>query len=506
MNTPRRPHAPLSFTLAILLSGVSLPSTAAAQSAEERLSALERALTDKKGELTAMEAEVHALRRELGGPTSAPVPPAMSDDTAGCSLDTLQGREAIFEDPNACTRPALAAPNLPASAGVPLPGRVLDRRGFTGILGASGDSTLATLKYTTTTTTRIFPKDFSYQRVRTRAYSFGGRATLDQGTKNGRIGTLDALTGGLALFAGFSQNYYPIEDRGVVLQRAEKAYKAGKEACEADAKKTKADPVIACAGQMLINWMFAGDEGAFARKDQVAAFNSAFWGSAQAVPQHGFGFEVEFARPVFDYYAFATKMVADPFNPGATKKVIAPELFPSDFAANSTKGDERYNLAGKVFGYRHWAMEGVLNGTTVIGSLAYKRDWSIPKEFKDAVICPIPTAGQTFMAPQSCTKINAAAPELDKGLIGGFEIRQRFNFFRFLPPIGVAPRYTYQFARERNAIEIPVYIASDDKGALTGGFRVAHEWGGTKRDGSDWENDTVFGVFFGATFDLNGSK
>jgi hypothetical protein len=540
MKDSIRPASPatLPLALAILLGGVSLPSVASAQTLEQRLSALEDALARKKGEIAELEGQVQTLRRDLGvkpAPVAPPVQPdpasalasaAPAGDLPLCSLETGPGREKQFIplEMKRCAKQALAADS---GGKVGRPREAADRRGFNGKIDASGDSTEATLQYTTTTLGRYMMRKmddpYSGQRIVSNEYTIGIRGPIEDGKKSARLGNLDQIQGGVNGFLKFSRNYHRAEDRPVVLTRGDEKLPPLQEACKKDEAWTKGHLGDAdrCSGVSFYRWIFEKDpeKGGFLHPDAVDAYNAVYWSAAKdSYPVRGFGFELGAGLPKFTYYPFVTKKVEDPTEPGEMKTVIDPEAFPADFYAKRTKDDAKYNFSLRGFGYVHGSkdhnpFDGLPNlfawsaGTTLIGSVTYKRDWSIRKEFKDLEICPVAKPGVSFTDGLLCRKINAAAPEHEKGLVLGGEFRQRIDpRWRFLPPIGINAKITHQTWNGRYGLEVPIYIASDKDGALNGGLRFGHEWGGTNEDGTPFEAESIFGIFFGTTFDLHGGR
>lgn len=464
----------------------------------------------------------------------SPLPP--TPKPRDCSLDTKQGREAIYDkNPSECVRWALerqrdqnSKNNIATSKPLnePQKRQLLDRRGFTGKFEASSAASQASLEYTKVFTHRSLSQD-NQQRISNSALTFGIRADIEDGKKSAQLASLDSLSSGLVAKLAFGRNYYKWEPKNEVLTRATKMYGEGSaegvfDACLAAQKKQKAtgtgDPIL-CAGQGLIDWMFVfnPESAKFKNKDQVEVFNKVYWGSDEKVPRWGWGFEGEVARPKFTYIPFATVEMADQLSPGETKTVLDPALFPTDLKAATVPKDAKLNWALKAYAYKHWPQGELfgdangfyasrISGTTLIGSLAYKREYSLAKAFKDLTVCPDGAPSQAFDTNLDCTKINAAAPILEKGFVLGGEVRQLLDVTRYLPPVGIAPRYTYAFDTERNGFELPVYFAFDGDEKLSGGLKFSHAWGGQDRTGKDIENETLFSIFFGTTFSLNGSE
>ncbi|HEX8223081.1 MAG TPA: hypothetical protein VF605_04595 [Allosphingosinicella sp.] len=532
----RASPAALPLAVAILLGSVSLPSAASAQTAEERLTALEKALAEKKGEIAKLDGQVQALRRDMGlsQPAAPPSTPLASSNIASeapaaeeheCSLESANGRAREFsrDDLNYCPRLALTADE----GGQFRAGRVADRRGFRGRINATGDSTEATLEFTTTTSSRFLRSTAddpaAGQRIVSKDYTFGIRGPVEDGKKSARLGNLDEIQGGVNGYLRFSRNTFLAEDKADVLTRGDEKLSPLQDTCKKDDDWTKSNLANAdrCSGLLLYRWIFEKDpkKGGFLHPEAVEAYNAVYWSAPKdSHPVRGLGFEVGAGRPKFEYYPFATKEVEDPFQPGKMKTVIDPDAFPADFYAKRTKNDSRYNFSLRGFGYVHGnrshnPFDGLPNlfawsaGTTLIASVTYKRDWNIRKEFKDLEICPIPKPGVSFTDGLLCRKINAAAPEIEKGFVIGGQIRQQIEpGWRFLPPIGIDAKLTHQTWNGRYGLEVPIYFASDKDGALNGGLRLGGEWGGTNDDGTPFESDWSIGIFFGTTFDLHGGK
>jgi hypothetical protein len=560
---------------ATILSGALVPSMAVAQTTpgitlEQRAAALNR--------LEELEREIAGIRRTLGVPTRSatgdvprqqvgvrtlePIatPPASQavgvppppDAQHSCSLDTETSRRAYFADPRPCEKEALAKADKSLRsdqsgidrielAGV-LPERHLDRRGINATLSNSSDATHATLKVGVKKFFRKPPsRETEYnQRVSTKNYSFGVRATLDKDDKKkAPIGNLDALKGGLSAFVGYSRSFYPPEKLSTppvgdadLMQRASDLYSSseGKAGLSADcaAAQTK-DKKINCSGQGLINWIFSRDaSGRFANPKAVEAYNAVFWGSPQKAPRWGYGFEIEVGRPTFTYYPFALVTVPDPFKPGSTRQVVDPAELAPGFGDRLVKDDVRTTWSLKSFVFGHVSSSDWRNigrwlsgtvapnyyeridnvfsrnkGTTLIGSLAYKKDYAIKKELRDMEICVTPPEQPLT---EICQLANVAAPEKDAGFVVGAELRQLFDTFRVLPTLGIAPRYTYAFSKNRNGLDVPLFLTLDDKGALNGGVKYSREWGGRNADSTDKATESVWSIFLGASLDMNGSN
>lgn len=335
-------------------------------------------------------------------------------------------------------------------------------------------------------------------------------------------------------------------------------------AAEVNAKLTKActdSKEIACSGPDLLEWVFRSkawqacrlekivrkenpdfceanldkwvkhsaefdvdDPGEFANPEALKLYNTVFWGPPprDAEPRWGWMLRAEAARPSFNYYPFALTKVADPFKPGGTKTVIDPALFPPDFASRVTKDDARLNLALTARAFFHLSRRRTFNqlaqsarglrrfagwslGSTVIGSMTYKREDAIEEAFKAVKICPPASAGQAFVTEQACTALNIAAPRRTEGAVLAGELRQGIEPNRFLPPTLVSGKLSYDTDTHEYGAVFPIYFAADDKGVFTGGLRVAHTWNRINGDGSHKKPETLLGVVIGASLGLTAN-
>jgi len=479
-------------------------------------------------------------------PIRSPMPVAVPVHPKDCSIDDDAGRKDIYDidgtkndrTPNSCVQRAYENQAVRARQnGIvvkkpisnPEKRQLRDRRGFTGKFVASSAASQASLEYTNMNFFRTISKG-GEQRINNSTFTVGVRADVDDGKKSAQLASLDSLSSGLVGKLAYGRNYYNWEERDSVLKRAKKMHGEGTKqgavnACLAAQKEQKKQNnvggggAIECTGQGLIDWMFAfkPETGSFKNEEQVDAFNSVYWGAKEAIPRWGWGVEGEVGRPKFTYIPFETQQIADPLRPGETITVLDPAQFPVDLKTATVPKDAKLNWSLKGYAYKHWPAGSLFNdnsgsyssrvsGTTVIGSLAYKREWSIPKSFRDIEICPDLQPGQNFVSDVACTEINGAEPTLEKGFVLGAEVRQLIDVTRYLPQIGVAPRYTHSFDTDRNGFELPVYFAFDDDGKLSGGVMYSRAWGGRDSAGRDLDSENLFSIFFGTTFSLDGSQ
>lgn len=113
------------------------------------------------------------------------------------------------------------------------------------------------------------------------------------------------------------------------------------------------------------------------------------------------------------------------------------------------------------------------------------------KEKDGVVICPA-TTGTT---PTQCLTGPGGAPTLNEKLLGSIEYRRLFDLGEggILNSIGASIQVTYDALNNDFGIDLPIYLAPNDKGQLTGGIR----FGFTTK-----ENDFLVGIFVGSAFSL----
>ncbi|MFZ1566996.1 hypothetical protein [Sphingorhabdus sp.] len=148
------------------------------------------------------------------------------------------------------------------------------------------------------------------------------------------------------------------------------------------------------------------------------------------------------------------------------------------------------------FGYEATIYGGVLlteSPTSFTGSLTASRKY----EANDPItICQPINATQT----QCITGPDGAASR-NKALIGAFEVRHAFSFGKDNKArLAVAPEISYDIENKAFAVDVPLYLFPDNKGALKGGVRFGYT--NTKDALGKRDGDFQLGLFFGVPFSI----
>lgn len=125
------------------------------------------------------------------------------------------------------------------------------------------------------------------------------------------------------------------------------------------------------------------------------------------------------------------------------------------------------------------------------GALEYQRSF---KEGTSGTICPANPTG----VEQACLTGALGSPALTERLIASLEYRRllRFGENAFLPSIGLSAMFSYDTLNNNFGFDLPVYLAANADGQLTGGIRFGY------RSNDNEKDDYVLGVFVGTAFSL----
>jgi hypothetical protein len=181
--------------------------------------------------------------------------------------------------------------------------------------------------------------------------------------------------------------------------------------------------------------------------EALEAFQDTFWGEGASWL---FGGSATIGQESFEYFGTTTDM-------------------------STTKDNEHPMALGA-----HVAM--VLPGNGGLVTLGYRLEESY-KAQDPLTRCP-PDGSEPFV---ECKAAAAGQPKETDASVAFVEYRRRFGL------LAVAPRISRDFDADVTGIDVPVFLWTSDKGGLNGGLRAG--W-------RDDTNDTVVGVFVGATFKL----
>lgn len=422
-------------------------------------------------------------------------------------------------DPNDCSLAAQGATRFGVG------GRVLDRRGVTIQLSASGSSTEATIQ---------LADKANYRRIRTvevdgvegkrvlesqrpwqLGYKIGIKAAnsgrvfgVGERDSNRRVGDLDRLDEKVTLVGGLSFGVFPREPASKFEGRATEMYEAAKRACLAEQASGSAEYPSTCVGDDLPKWIFESKNGSYAHAEHVEAFNKVYWGSAQAVPSYGAGYQLELGLPQYSYFPFSLTSVPNLFGGGQAATVADVRNLPARFLDGDPIRERHLTWAQSVYTFWHRPGDekGWNLGTTVVLSGTHKRSYEFPSGTKDVTVCPTNDLALPAFTTQLCQTVNIADVRRVQDVIGGIELRQHIRGIPAIPEFGILPKFTHEFDRGRNAIDVPIYFTFDDKRKLNGGIRLAHEWGGVTIDGTDRKSKSEVSIFLGTTFDLSPNQ
>lgn len=124
----------------------------------------------------------------------------------------------------------------------------------------------------------------------------------------------------------------------------------------------------------------------------------------------------------------------------------------------------------------------------ITGGIEFQRSF---KEGTSGALCPVAIPS----AEISCLTGALSAPTRNNKLILSGEYRHRWVFKEdsFIPMLGISGQLSYDALNDDFGVDVPIYLAGDSKGLLSGGVRFGYR---TKGD------DFVAGVFVGTAFTL----
>lgn len=258
----------------------------------------------------------------------------------------------------------------------------------------------------------------------------------------------------------------------------------GKDPAPGDRPRVALNPIAACEGDELVKWMADPKQA----NRYWSAIVAPLWGYA-ATPDRFAGVQFRYA---FQDVSF--RPVIDP----RTGAVIATTLPPTQ-----TIHPEPYSIklyAGFNHPINYHAKERATIG--LVGSLTYRRE----VDFIDGTsktVCTPPVPGATFNICSADQKL--AAPYNTKGFVGGIALNLQFKRFWYLPPIAVAPRFTYAFDTKRPGLEIPLFLLTDADGKLNSGLKYTCRFKGETREGFELKKSCNVNLFVGTSFDIRNA-
>lgn len=493
--------ATLPLALAILLGGVSLPSVASAQTAEERLVALERDLAEKKEEIVELEVKVQALRRDMALPGPLPTIAASesykSDKTERCDIvagspDVIMKEVDAFE--NECLGLTGWKDYQTADLNVQL----------------SGSTDGAAIEIVPSYTRRwgLPKKDLSPTGSYRTSYltlKGGVRANLDPGKKTSTFADLSTFSAqpGLAGIAGIEYGLsWPkthLAYRDAIVEALDKAREeclahfASKPVGNLRADKegeqrfigmrSRSATAAACEGKELSDWMSDKDR----RAAYYASITQPLWG-VKATPMFFVGAEARYARPKYSYFPLV--------DPATTGQPLLTEL-PGAFPKGETTDSHR------VYSLKLYAGTGFdASGTRKVsgdlsGSIAYRREFAYPADTEDQQLC---ANSPNFYL--TCYKKNISAPYELKGWVLGGRLAFETSRFAFFPGLGIEFNVTHALDVGQWGFQVPLYFLPDDKGKSQGGVIIGCTTAGETRSGYPLEKDCRASLFIGTEFGL----
>ena len=183
----------------------------------------------------------------------------------------------------------------------------------------------------------------------------------------------------------------------------------------------------------------------------------------------------EFFSPITPFYGFSGEINLDEY------KVLNAAAFATD----------RVNRTG----YLAKAFYGVIfrdTPTSATAAISHGRSYTSPDK---ATLCRPVGAG-----PQSeCITGPNGGPERSTETIASLELRHAFWLDEGRRPrAAIAPKFSYDFRSNDYSIDVPVYLARNEKKELTGGLRFGFARVGDAMGGHD--KDFSAGIFIGKAF------
>lgn len=148
------------------------------------------------------------------------------------------------------------------------------------------------------------------------------------------------------------------------------------------------------------------------------------------------------------------------------------------------KADDETNTPWGVKGFFSLLPANSINSLT--GSLEYQRSW---KDGKTKILCP---TGSTALSVE-CLNAPVDAPEKTKKLLTGLEWRGLIPVSKKGPInyLGISAQVLYDHKSNEWGLDVPIYLAPDEKGKLIGGVRLGYK---------SEDDEFKAGVFVGAPF------
>ncbi|WP_292631718.1 hypothetical protein [Novosphingobium sp. 28-62-57] len=260
----------------------------------------------------------------------------------------------------------------------------------------------------------------------------------------------------------------------------------------------------ACEGDQLLEWAFDPDGANF--KDNVAAYNKAFWEpSDDSIPRRGLGFKATVGTQNFKY--IPTSVFA-PQGYVPNKDPIFVSTLNTDDLTTPNLGQQvqrEWSFEGTAFIFGHVPIKNsIFEGFTVRPSVTLARRWEVASDFASKQFCRITVSPVT-----ECKTFNIAAPEAYEAIEPSLNFRTKLGFAkgnawtrRYVPSIGLSPTISYSSHESRTRLAVPAFLAVDKDGKFSGGVQYAREWGNTDKT----KNVSVWSIFIGTNFSLDGSQ
>jgi hypothetical protein len=256
-----------------------------------------------------------------------------------------------------------------------------------------------------------------------------------------------------------------------------------KDAVLGDRPRMSADPIASCEGNELVKWMSEPKHANKYWNDMIAPL----WGY-KGTPQRFAGVEIRYAFQDLSY-----RQVIDP----KTGAVVAPTLPPALKVRPEPYSVKLYGGANRTLKYLG-REEGTVGATA---SLTYRREIDFIGGTAGKTVCVPAVPGADFDLCDTDQKL--AAPYRTSGFVGGIELNLQSRRFWYLPPIAIAPRFTYAFDTKRFGVEVPLFLLTDSDGKLNSGLKYTCRFRGRTPEGFELKKTCTVNLFVGTSFDLS---
>lgn len=392
---------------------------------------------------------------------------------------------------------------------LPVGGRVLPSHGVTANLSTTGTS----FNYGSSIAIRGRRSSLreQYHRpltlglelgIKTEKGRIAGWQSLDERDELG-FGDLELLDAGTSFTLGLTLGVFPRMREQAIRKFGADKLEEVKKACIADQDKAEPSYRSFCYGPYLEEWVFGKKDGRFVNLAHIPTYNQIGAAPNRSEPMFGIGTRLQLGFPSFTYFDVPTSFRTDPVT-GADVPVFDVANLPEGFVTNEPTKKSHLSWGITGFGFGHWPGRGWTKGHTLIPSVTYRHDWGRRKIFDDISICAPPNGTDAPL----CRITDVGDAERYSSLAVALEGRgiYRTNGGLLPPLFGLAPKISWETKRGRKALDLPFFLAANDKGSLVGGVGYLREWGGLDINGKDEPDASTWRVFASTTLDLSGVR